>query len=120
VFHARWVDYVDVATCEFARAVLGSVTALDWRLVKQTLEWQAPGRFDDVLAASVQTLRVGTTSFALATEFHRGDRRLVRADTVYVVVDPASGDKRPVPDDARAALERGAPGVVVDQAGPAS
>lgn len=115
VFNARWGDYVDLAASEYARVVFGGVTGLDWRLVKQTIEWRAPARFDDVLDIRVRTLRVGTTSFAFATEFHRGDAQLASVETVYVVVDPAANAKRPVPDAARAVLERGAPGVVVDQ-----
>ena len=118
VFNARWGDYVDLATSEYTRALFGGIDAgLDWRLVKQTIEWRAPARYDDVLDIQVRTLRVGTTSFALATEFTRGDTELATAETVYVVVDAAAGTTRPVPDAARATLERGAPGVVVDQTG---
>ncbi|HUJ60231.1 MAG TPA: thioesterase family protein [Kofleriaceae bacterium] len=122
VFNARWAEYVDIAASEYTRALFGSVdpavTGIDWRLVKQTLEWRAPGRYDDVLDIRVRTLRVGTTSFALATEFcrHGETAVLATAETIYVVVDPAAGVKRPVPEACRAALERGAPGVVVDHA----
>lgn len=117
VFNARWGDYVDVAVTEFTRAVFGSVDAFDVRLAKQTLEWRAPARFDDVLDVQVRTVRLGTTSYVLATTFARGGVELAVAETVYVVVDPAAGTKRPIPDDRRAALERGAPGIVVDQTG---
>jgi len=118
VFNARWVEYVDVAASEYTRALFGSVDGLDWRLVKQTLEWRAPGRYDDVLDIRVRTLRVGTTSFALASAFHRlGEPDpLVTAETVYVAVDPVAGVKRAVTDTQRAALERSAAGVVVDHA----
>lgn len=118
VFNARWGDYVDIAVTEFARALFDGDLGGDWKLVKQTLEWRASARFDDVLVARVRTLRVGTTSFAIATEFRRlgADSALALAETIYVMTGPDSA-KRPVPDPARAALERGAPGVVVDHAG---
>jgi len=122
VFNARWSDYADIASGEYVRALFGSVhpaeTGLDWRLVKQTIEWQAPARYDDVLELGVRTLRVGTTSFALETRFVRhADRApLAAIETVCVMVDHAGG-KRPIPAEARAALERGAPGVIVDHAG---
>lgn len=114
VFNARWGDYVDVAATELTRCALGAPDAADWRLVKQTLEWRAPGRFDDVLEARVTTRRIGTTSFCLATAFHRvvDDARLVDAETIYVVVDPAAGTKRPVPDALRAALAAGVGGAI--------
>jgi acyl-CoA thioester hydrolase len=118
VFNARWGDYVDVAVGEYARAVFGAVDqSLDWRLVKQTSEWRSPARYDDVVEFCVSTVRIGTTSFVLATEASRDGQRLALFETIYVVVDPVAGVKRPIPDAARAALERGAPGVVIDQAG---
>ena len=122
VFNARWGEYVDVAASEYTRALLGSVdpatTGADWRLVKQTTQWRAPGRFDDVVDLRVSTVRVGTTSFALATvaRRHSDGVTLLDCETIYVIVDVATGTKRPVPDRLRAALERGAPGVVVDHA----
>jgi acyl-CoA thioester hydrolase len=81
VFNARYGDYVDVAVNEFLRA-LGFedqlVTGeLDFQLVKQTTEWRAPARFDQVLALSVSATRIGTTSFTLTTEFRVAVRRLV-------------------------------------------
>jgi acyl-CoA thioester hydrolase len=119
VFNARWADYIDIAVGEYTRAVFLHVDlppgGIDWRLVKQTIEWRAPARHDDVLDIRVRTLRIGTTSFALATELHRGSTHLATAETVYVVVDNAANTKLPVPAIARAALERGAPGLVVDQ-----
>jgi acyl-CoA thioester hydrolase len=118
VFNARWGEYVDVAVGEYARAVLGGV-ALDWKLVKQTIEWRASARYDDVLDIRVGTIRIGTTSFALETQFARGDTYLARVETVYVVVDPATHMKRAIPDAARIALERGSD-LVVDQSGVSS
>jgi acyl-CoA thioester hydrolase len=122
VFNARWGDYVDVAASEYSRVLFGGVdpaaTGLDWKLVKQTIEWHAPARYDDVLDIRVRTVRVGTTSFVLATELlrHADETRLASVETTCVMIDPVSGGKNPIPDRARAALERGAPGVIVDQA----
>jgi len=123
VFNSRYGDYVDLAVTEFFRA-LGYGEALtdgslDYQLVKQTLEWKAPARFDQVLAVSVRATRLGTTSFDLVTEFrvHGEDAVLARGETIYVLVDAESLRKRPLPDDLRAALERGARGDVIDHAG---
>jgi acyl-CoA thioester hydrolase len=123
VFNSRYGDYIDLAVIEFMRS-LGFASLLiegplDYQLVKQTLEWKAPARFDEVLAVSVRAARLGTTSFTLATEFriHGQERLLAQGETVYVLVDAASLEKRPLPDDVRAAFERGVPGGVVDHAG---
>jgi acyl-CoA thioester hydrolase len=123
VFNARWVDYIDVAMAEFGRVVFGGVqpaqTGIDWRLVKQTVEWKAAGRYDDVLEARIRTVRLGTSSFTLAFEFRRHGTNavLVTAETVYVRVDVAANASKPLDPAHRAALERGAPGIVVDHAG---
>ncbi len=123
VFNARWGDYVDIAATEYTRELFGAVdpdaTGLDWRLVRQLVEWRAPARFDDVLVAEVRTVKIGTTSFTLATQFrrHGEDAVLVTAETVYVVVAPHQDVKLPIPDRHRAALERGAPGKVANHAG---
>jgi len=122
VFNARWGEYIDVATSEYTRVLFGSVdpavTGADWRLVKQTTTWRAPGRFDDVIELRVSPQRVGATSFVPDTAAPRFGEpaALVIAETVYVFVDPRAGVKKPVPAALRPALERGAPGVLVDHA----
>jgi acyl-CoA thioester hydrolase len=130
VFNARYGDYVDLATSEFFRA-LGYGEALasgevDFQLVKQTFEWKAPARFDQVLEVSVSAHRLGNTSFTLGAEFriaghdaarHEDDRVIATAETVYVLVQPHTLTKMPIPAPLRAAMEKGAPGVVTDHAG---
>jgi acyl-CoA thioester hydrolase len=123
VFNSRYGDYVDVAVNEFLRALgYGDQLVsgeLDFQLVKQTTEWRVPARFDQVLAASVVVSRIGTTSFTFTTEFRiAGDERVIcTVETVYVMVDTHTLTKKPIPDEIRAAFERGAPGVVTNHAG---
>ena len=88
VFNARYADYVDLATAEWLRA-LGfehelQSGELDYQLVKQTIEWKAPARYDQVIEASVAAKHIGNTSFTLATEFRiAGDERIIAtAETV--------------------------------------
>ena len=72
VFNARWSEYVDVAITEYTRAVFGTLDAAvagEWQVVKQTLQWRASARYDDVLEIRVQTSALGTTSFTITSEF---------------------------------------------------
>jgi acyl-CoA thioester hydrolase len=123
VFNARYADYIDLATTEFVRALgFGEALAngsLDYQLVKLVVEWKAPARYDQVLALSVYATRLGNTSFTLATEFHVADRPeiIVTAETVNVVVEAHTLRKTPLTPDFRAALEKGAAGVITDHAG---
>ena len=127
VFNSRYGEYVDVSINEFLRAigVLQAFTDghLDFQLVKQTTEWKAPARFDQVLELSIAATRLGNTSFTLVTEFRiageeRVDERVIATvETVYVLVDARTLTKLPLPDTLRAALQEGAAGRTTDHAG---
>ncbi|MGA2211720.1 MAG: thioesterase family protein [Bryobacteraceae bacterium] len=122
VFNPRWADYVDIGSVEFFHA-LGFGEALacgafDYQLVKLTLEWKAPARFDQVIELSIYTTHLGNTSFTVVTEFRIAGREPVicKAETVYVNVDSKTLTKLPLSADLRAALKSGAPGKIVDHA----
>src|SRR5262245_983625 len=146
VFNSRYAEYVDVSVTEFVRAaglqhefVDGD---LDFQLVKQTIEWKAPARYDQVLELSVTPKHLGNTSFTLVTEFRIADPAChdpalsdpltlrqaqgepgveapatVTIETVYVLVDAKTLTKVPLPDRVRAALHAGAAGLETDHAG---
>jgi acyl-CoA thioester hydrolase len=123
VFNARYADYVDLSTTEFLRA-LGFGEALingtlDYQLVKLTIEWKAPARFDQVLELTCHAKHLGNTSFTVATEFRIAGTEpiIVTAETVNVLVEAHTLRKIPLPADLRAALQTGAPGVITDHAG---
>jgi acyl-CoA thioester hydrolase len=121
VFNVNYGHYISVATTEFLRALPGRDLVngeLDYQLVKQTIEWKAPARYDQVLEIAVSVSSLGTTSFTFATDFRiAGSEELIAsAETVRVLMDAASMQKIAIPDDLRATLAKGAPGVVVDHA----
>ncbi len=122
VFNSRYGDYTALGTAEYFRA-LGyekqmQTGELVFQLVKQTTQWRAPARYDQVLDISVSTKHLGTTSFTLATEFRlAGDEKvIVTVETVYVHVDHHTLQKSPLPPSVRAAMERGASNVTIDHA----
>jgi acyl-CoA thioester hydrolase len=123
VFNSRYGEYVDVAINEFLRAigVLGDFITgdLDFQLVKQTIEWKAPARFDQVLELSIAVARLGTTSFTISTTFRvAGEERiLATVETIYVLVYAQTLTKLTIPDPLRAALQEGAAGRTTDHAG---
>ena len=123
VFNSRYAEYVDVGMTEFLRAAgvqdRFDGGDLDFQLVRQTVEWKAPARFDQVLELSIAPSRLGTTSFTMTCEFRVAgdDRIIVTAETVYVLVNPATLTKQPLPDDIRPAFLCGASGKITDHAG---
>lgn len=122
VFNARYGEYVDLACAEYFRALgFGAEMVsgeLDFQLVKQTTEWKAPLRYDDVAEISVRTLKLGNTSFTLGFEIRLAGKPEITStcETVYVLVDHKLG-KRTIPDDVRAKFQQGAVGEVADHAG---
>lgn len=122
VFNARYAEYVELAVTEFFRALgYGEELAsgeLDYQLVKQTIEWKAPARFDQVIEINVRNQHLGNTSFALACEFRVAgeDRTIATAETVYVLVDTHTLRKRVLPVELRSRLERGVVGAKTDHA----
>lgn len=124
VFNARYGDYVDTAATEFYRAVFGDyrnllAEGLDTQLVKQTIQWQAPAKFDDVIAITVNTQKVGNTSFQLqfTLSLYPNQSPIATCDIVYVMVHAEEFTKAPIPDHLRAKLLLGAPGVVTNHSG---
>ena len=123
VFNSRYSEYVDVGINEFLRSagVLAEFISgpLDFQLVKQTVEWNAPAHFDQVLELRIAATRLGTTSFTIGTEFRVAgeDRVIVAAETIYVLVDAKTLTKLALPDAIRVALQEGAAGRVTDHAG---
>lgn len=124
VFNARYGDYADLAATEYFRAIFGGIQNLlarnlDTQVVHYSIDWKSPARFDDVLGVRVRTTRVGTTSFALGMEFFVAGSQadVATAELAYVMVSTPAFTKTAVPDDLRAALERGAAGVVMNQSG---
>lgn len=124
VFNARYGDYADVAVTEFFRALFGSYQALlaqglDSQVVRMATDWRSPARFDEVLALDVETLRVGTTSYAIGVGISEqvSGRQVAVTEIVYVMVSAPAHAKTPVPEWLRGRLLAGAPGVCVDMAG---
>jgi acyl-CoA thioester hydrolase len=123
VFNARYGEYVDLAMSELLRVTFPDRSLagddLEVQLVRQLTEWKAPARSNDVLLATVETTRLGTTSFTLVTRFEEAlsSRLIATAETVYVVVDPKTWAKRPLTADERTRLESGGRGKCIDHAG---
>ena len=122
VFNSRYGDYVDLAVGEYFRS-LGfekeiQTAELDYQLVKQTTQWFAPARYDQVLEITVATVNLGTTSFTLRTEFRiaGADTVIASSETVYVHVDNKTLTKAPLTGRMREALSQGALGLSVDHA----
>lgn len=124
VFNSRYADFADVAATEFFRALFGNYQnildqGLDSQVVKLTTEWRASAKFDDVLAISLKTTAIGNSSYTLQASYRQylSGEDIATTDITYVMVDTSNYKAMAVPAHIREALEQGAKGIVIDQAG---
>jgi acyl-CoA thioester hydrolase len=104
VFNAHYSTYIDIATTEYFRHVLGDRLqqladdhTFDPVLRKITLEFIKPAKLDDVLDVSCRVTKVGKSSFELNHKIMRNDELLVKAEVVQVNYDMSSGKAQVIP-----------------------
>lgn len=123
VFNARYGDYADIAISEFFRACRPHHDPFDgsfeMHVVRQLTEWKSPARFNDVIEISVAVTRFGTTSFTVLMIMRNPATKaeIATCETVYVMVDGKTWEKRPIAAVEKAELQAGARGRIVDHAG---
>jgi len=112
VFNGHYLTYADVAITEYWRAIgypyPSSVERLDadWLVVKATLEYRAPARYDDELDIGVRVGRIGNSSLQFVLEMFCGENHLIDGEIVYVTVNPQTHAPLRVPDALREAIGR--------------
>jgi acyl-CoA thioester hydrolase len=109
VFNAHWLTYFDDSCTRFMESLgFGSdfwVSEFDVMLVRATLEWSGPARFDEWIDIVVEPTRLGTKSFDVRYTASVGDRPTCTANVTYVAVDPGSYQSVEIPDKVRDVLE---------------
>ncbi len=104
VFNARYLDYADLGVTEYWRALGISFSPgenfFEVHVVKATVEFRAPLRYDEQVVAYVRTSRIGRTSLTTQMELHgaSGDDLRAVIEQVQVHVDLKTGLPQPVPD----------------------
>jgi acyl-CoA thioester hydrolase len=125
VFNPRYGDYLDLAITEFLAATMPDrdpyAPQFEIQVKKQTVEWSAPARFNDVIEISTLVARMGKSSFDVRFEMRIAGTSdiIVASDTVYVHVEDHAGrwKSTTIPEGPKAQLLAGAKGRIVDHAG---
>lgn len=118
VFNSRYLEYADMGVVEYWRAMALGPADPDWpecHVGTATVRYVRPIRMDELIEARVRIDRFGTASMTWAVELHgTGDAAELRAEIglVYVHVDLATGQSRPLPDGFKARVRafQGEPG----------
>ena len=109
VFNGHYLFYYDVALNELWRDRVGLYHEMvdrgfDVVVAEATVRYRSAARFDDLLDIAMPVKHLGTTSMIVQPEFRVGERVVADGEIRHVFVDPATLQKKAMPDDIRAAL----------------
>ena len=110
VWNANFLNYLDIAHTELMREARGPYSELieagiDVVMAEARLRFLVPAHFDDELDIDLDLPRVGTTGMTVRTIMRRDAAVLIEGEARYVYVESRSGEKTPIPEDVRSALE---------------
>jgi acyl-CoA thioester hydrolase len=124
VFNARYADYIDIAMTEYFREAVGGFQylleqGLDNQVVSLHIDWHSSAKFDDVLAISVTSTKLGNTSysFEISINDYISQKLIAKSSMTYVMVDTQNYQKTSVPDWLREKLLSSALLPIVNHAG---
>jgi len=109
VFNARILDYTDIVLGEFWRErgvpAVGP-EAFECHVVKASIDYFKPMRFDEWIEGHMRVLRFGRSSMTTFAEFYGEDSDEIRGrvELVQVHVDLETGRPLTIPDDIRRRL----------------
>jgi len=103
VYYGRYLPYFDLAHTEYLRhlgLLHGFEAGREFVMRTQSVVYEAPARFDDLLEVFVRASRIGRTSITYAFAAYRVDDDLLlcTAEQTLVLVDLAEHRPRPIPD----------------------
>lgn len=99
VFNANYLAWFDIGVTEYFRGVSGGNRDLlnevfdKLFVVRSTLDYRAPARFDEEVEVCARTVKMGSSSLEIAFAIRRDGVTLVEGSNVYV----HTADGRPAP-----------------------
>jgi acyl-CoA thioester hydrolase len=113
VFNAHYLTYLDTVLTEYMR-YLGMDVSMnqtpkqhDFQLIKTTLEFKAPAKFDDELTVIVRTQKIGNSSIVFEANIFKKSNQalLVTSELVWVYADLINHVSAAIPQSIRAFFE---------------
>jgi acyl-CoA thioester hydrolase len=111
VFNAHYFAYFDVALTEAWRELFGAYEeiyerGMDMVVAEARARFLGGARFDDELELRWWVTRLGTTAMSTRIDVVRDGTALVEGEMRHVFVAAGSTDKKAIPPEIRAPLER--------------
>ena len=111
MFNGHYLFYFDVAVTEIWREAIGPYAetmaehGVDIVVGEARVSYRAPLRFDEEFDLVVTIPRLGTTSMTTAIAVERDGEVCAEGELRQVFVRYGTGEKTPIPESIRAALE---------------
>ena len=110
VFNANYLAYCDICLTELWReSVEGyagmAAKGIDVVVAEARIRFLAPLRFDDELEMALEITRLGTTAMEISIKITLDGEPIAEAELAQVFIELEHGEKIPIPDEIRAALE---------------
>jgi acyl-CoA thioester hydrolase len=110
VFNANYLAYFDIILTEFWREAVGSYQTMveagaDMVVAETNIRFRSSATFDDDLDFELRVARLGKTALSSRIDARTSDRLVVEGEIRHVFIDPATKQKRTMPDEIRQALE---------------
>jgi acyl-CoA thioester hydrolase len=110
VFNANYLAYFDLILTEYWREAIGPYQEMvaagtDMVVAESHIRFLSPATFDDELDFEARGTRLGNTGMTTRIDAFVKERPIVQGEIRHVFIDPATKQKRTMPDDIRAALE---------------
>ena len=110
VFNAWYLAYFDIGLTELWREVGGYESMIsdgtDMVVAEASVRYRSPLRFDDEFDAVVTVSRLGETSMTTELRLERDGETVTEGELRHVFVTAGEGEKVPIPDPVREALQR--------------
>ncbi len=111
VFNAHYFAYFDIALTEAWRELFGPYSEMyergtDMVVAEARARFLGGARFDDELELHWWVTRLGTTAMSTRIDVVRDGTSLVEGELRHVFVEAGTTDKKPIPPEIRAPLER--------------
>ena len=111
VFNANYLTYFDIAVSELWREVMGGydtmlADGIDMVVAEASVRYLAPLRFDEEFDVSISVAKLGTTSLVSGLTIERNGDVVAEGELRHVFIATSNGEKAPIPERVRAALER--------------
>jgi acyl-CoA thioester hydrolase len=105
VNNAVYATYVEQARVKYYADVIGlDLDEMTTVIADIDLDYRAPITWGQSVTVGVRVPDLGTASFPMAYEVRADGDVAATAETTIVVVDPETGESRPIPDEWRTAI----------------